>query len=93
MCRQLGISLNNKNWMKWEIEEVRKYLEKRSRKESRGGAINNNLKYIISHEITELMRYRSYRGLRHSNRLPVRGQRTSTNMKTIKRVKSIPKWV
>jgi small subunit ribosomal protein S13 len=36
--------------------------------------------------VARLMGNRSYRGIRHKNSFPVRGQRTSTNAKTQKRI-------
>lgn len=49
--------------------------------------IEGELKRKISSDIKRLKDIRSYRGDRHSKRLPVRGQRTKTNARTLKGVK------
>lgn len=46
--------------------------------------IEGDLRRQVSMNIKRLMDMRSYRGLRHRARLPVRGQRTSTNARTRK---------
>ncbi|BBA85244.1 30S ribosomal protein S13 [endosymbiont of Sipalinus gigas] len=51
--------------------------------------IEGDLKRDISLNIKRLIDINSYRGLRHKKKLPVRGQRTRTNAKTIKKNKNI----
>jgi small subunit ribosomal protein S13 len=46
--------------------------------------IEGNLKREISMNIKRLKDIKSYRGIRHIKRLPVRGQRTKTNSRTIR---------
>jgi len=46
--------------------------------------IEGNLKREIAANIKRLKEIKSYRGLRHLKRLPVRGQRTKTNSRTIR---------
>ena len=46
--------------------------------------IEGNLKREISGNIKRLKDIKSYRGIRHMKRLPVRGQRTKTNSRTIR---------
>jgi small subunit ribosomal protein S13 len=46
-----------------------------------------DLKREVSTNIKRLKDIKSYRGLRHSKRLPSRGQRTKTNARTLKGVK------
>lgn len=46
-----------------------------------------DLKREIGTNIKRLKDIKSYRGVRHSKRLPVRGQRTKTNARTLKGVK------
>lgn len=46
--------------------------------------IEGNLKREISANIKRLKDIKSYRGVRHMKRLPVRGQRTKTNSRTIR---------
>lgn len=49
-----------------------------------GILIEGNLKREISANIKRLKDIKSYRGVRHVKRLPVRGQRTKTNSRTIR---------
>lgn len=60
-----------------EVEELRKIIESKYRTEG-------TLKRDISGNIKRLKEIGCYRGLRHSKRLPVRGQRTKTNSRTIR---------
>jgi len=60
-----------------EVEELRKVIEGKHRTEG-------TLKREISSNIKRLKEIGCYRGLRHSRRLPVRGQRTKTNSRTIR---------
>jgi small subunit ribosomal protein S13 len=49
--------------------------------------IEGDLKREISSNIKRLKDIQSYRGSRHAKRLPVRGQRTKTNARTLKGAK------
>lgn len=49
--------------------------------------IEGELKRKISSDIKRLKDIKSYRGDRHAKRLPLRGQRTKTNARTLKGVK------
>jgi len=44
-----------------------------------------NLKKVISDDITTMIKINSYRGMRHKNKLPARGQRNRTNGNNTKR--------
>ncbi|MCX6755088.1 MAG: 30S ribosomal protein S13 [Candidatus Nomurabacteria bacterium] len=46
--------------------------------------IEGNLKREVSANIKRLKDIKSYRGSRHTKRLPVRGQRTKTNSRTVR---------
>lgn len=46
--------------------------------------IEGNLKREVSANIKRLKDVKSYRGSRHTKRLPVRGQRTKTNSRTVR---------
>src|SRR3989338_8399318 len=46
--------------------------------------IEGNLKREVAANIKRLKDIKSYRGVRHIKRLPVRGQRTKTNSRTIR---------
>ena len=58
-----------------EANKVRTELEKRFR-------LEGDLKRDILSNIKRLKEINSYRGSRHTKRLPVRGQRTKTNART-----------
>ncbi|MBP9711782.1 MAG: 30S ribosomal protein S13 [Candidatus Pacebacteria bacterium] len=49
-----------------------------------GITIEGNLKREVAANIKRLKDIKSYRGVRHMKRLPVRGQRTKTNSRTIR---------
>lgn len=49
-----------------------------------GMKIEGNLKREISANIKRLKDIKTYRGIRHIKRLPVRGQRTKTNSRTVR---------
>ncbi len=56
--------------------KVRKVVEERT--------IEGNLKREVAANIKRLKDIKSYRGTRHMKRLPVRGQRTKTNSRTVR---------
>jgi len=58
-----------------EVSKISKILEK-------DFLIEGNLRQRISSDIKRLREIGSYRGLRHSRNLPVRGQRTRSNART-----------
>ena len=58
-----------------EIEKIRKVI-------STNYTVEGDLKLEISQNIKRLKEINSYRGLRHTKGLPVRGQRTKTNART-----------
>lgn len=55
---------------------IRKNIEDRT--------IEGNLKREISANIKRLKDIKAYRGVRHTRRLPVKGQRTKTNSRTVR---------
>lgn len=57
------------------------------REKVEGYTIEGELRREISSNIKRLKDIGSYRGSRHSKRLPARGQRTQTNARTLKGVK------
>lgn len=46
--------------------------------------VEGELRQVIRQNITRLKEIGSYRGSRHAKRLPVRGQRTKTNSRTVR---------
>jgi small subunit ribosomal protein S13 len=49
-----------------------------------GMKIEGNLKREIASNIKRLKDIKTYRGIRHTKRLPVRGQRTKSNSRTVR---------
>ena len=49
-----------------------------------GMKIEGNLKREVAANIKRLKDIKAYRGIRHTKRLPVRGQRTKTNSRTVR---------
>jgi len=49
-----------------------------------GMNIEGNLKREVSANVKRLKDIKAYRGVRHMRRLPVRGQRTKTNSRTVR---------
>jgi small subunit ribosomal protein S13 len=56
--------------------DIRKLIEDRT--------IEGNLKREIASNIKRLKDIKAYRGIRHMRRLPVKGQRTKTNSRTVR---------
>ncbi|MBW7954346.1 30S ribosomal protein S13 [Candidatus Gracilibacteria bacterium] len=54
------------------------------RDEIKNHLVEGDLRRLISGNIKRLQEIRCYRGIRHKNRLPVRGQSTKTNARTRK---------
>lgn len=63
------------------LDKIREYIDKKIK-------VEGNLKLEVNQNIKRLKEISSYRGTRHTKRLPVRGQRTKTNART-KRGKKI----
>ncbi len=60
-----------------EIGRIKEYIEKNFK-------IEGDLRLVVKQNIGMLKDINSYRGLRHMRRLPVRGQRTKTNSRTVR---------
>lgn len=60
-----------------EINKIKEYIEKNFK-------IEGELRQVIKTNITMMKELASYRGTRHTRRLPVRGQRTKTNSRTVR---------
>lgn len=84
ICKKLGFSLNLKikditEEQTLEILKLIEYL---------GLPITNELKQLRSQTLRNLIEIKSYKGLRRSRGLPVRGQRTHTNAKSARKNKA-----
>jgi len=60
-----------------EILRVQNFIEKNF-------PVEGELRQIIKRNISRLRELQTYRGMRHARRLPVRGQRTRTNSRTVR---------
>lgn len=60
-----------------EVNKIQNYIDKNFK-------VEGALRQVIKQNIQRLKEIQSYRGLRHARRLPVRGQRTKTNSRTVR---------
>jgi small subunit ribosomal protein S13 len=67
-----------------KVSEINAEEEQTIRKIVEGFKLEGDLKREVSANIKRLKDIGAYRGLRHQKRLPVRGQRTKTNSRTVR---------
>jgi small subunit ribosomal protein S13 len=81
ICKKLGFSKNFKvnNLSSEQINQLLKTLE------SLNISLGSNLKKLKQVNLKKLISIKSYRGLRKTYGLPVRGQRTHTNARTARK--------
>lgn len=60
-----------------EMNRIKNWIEKHYR-------VEGDLRQVIRRNIQRLKELQTYRGTRHARRLPVRGQRTKTNSRTVR---------
>ncbi len=72
---QLSVDRRVKTLTDEEINRISKVIEKRY-------AVEGDLRRQVQDNIKRLIDIRSYRGVRHVKKLPVRGQRTRSNART-----------
>jgi len=60
-----------------EIGRIQGFIEKNFR-------VEGELRQVVKRNIERLKELKAYRGVRHMRRLPVRGQRTKTNSRTVR---------
>lgn len=60
-----------------ELNKIKEIIEKNYK-------IEGELRQVVKQHIGELKEIGAYRGNRHARRLPVRGQRTKTNSRTVR---------
>tara|TARA_Y100001935_G_scaffold223074_1_gene198268 strand:- start:319 stop:693 length:375 start_codon:yes stop_codon:yes gene_type:complete len=84
ICTTVSIDKNKRvnNLTEDEIIKIRECLDK-------SYVVEGDLRRSVSNNIKRLTDLGCYRGLRHRNKLPVRGQRTHTNART-RKGKAIP---
>jgi small subunit ribosomal protein S13 len=79
ILEELSISRDKrtKDLSEAEQNSIREYVEKKIR-------IEGELKHSIRTNVKRLKEISAYRGIRHQRGLPVRGQRTKTNNRTVR---------
>ncbi|MEK7464170.1 MAG: 30S ribosomal protein S13 [Patescibacteria group bacterium] len=79
ILRETKIDLNKraKDLSGEEISKIQSAIEKKYK-------VEGELRQVIKQNINRLKNISSYRGVRHQRRLPVRGQRTKTNSRTVR---------
>lgn len=60
-----------------EVSRIKTFIEKNHK-------VEGELRQVIKQNINLLKEMQTYRGARHSRHLPVRGQRTKTNSRTVR---------
>lgn len=76
--RVVGCNLNKNNL---SINKLKQFFLKKIKVKGLGNSLKNRQLAIVSFE----KRLKTYRGLRHKNKLPCRGQRTHTNANNAKK--------
>ena len=79
ICEKTGVNANKKiaDLTDEEVEKIRNYIDKNY-------VVEGDLRGRISENIKLKIAIKCYQGIRHFQRLPVRGQRTKTNARTRK---------
>ena len=74
---KVDLNKRAKNLTPEEINRLKEVIEKNYK-------IEGELRQFIRSNINRLKDIQAYRGLRHAKKLPVRGQRTNTNSRTVR---------
>ena len=74
---KVDLNKRAKNLTPEEINRLKEVIEKNYK-------IEGELRQFIRSNINRLKDIQAYRGLRHAKKLPVRGQRTKTNSRTVR---------
>ncbi len=79
ICKALGFkdSMRTKDLTDQDVINIRNYIEENFK-------VEGDVRRDVAMNIKRLQDLKAYRGIRHRNRLPVRGQRTQTNARTRK---------
>ncbi|MBL0690322.1 MAG: 30S ribosomal protein S13 [Alphaproteobacteria bacterium] len=80
ICKELNLETSSrmKDLSQVQIEQITRYIEENKI------IIEGDLRRKVSMDIKALQDIGCYRGIRHTRRLPVRGQNTRTNARTRK---------
>ena len=84
ILKETGINpdIRVKDLTEEQIGKIREYMDKNLTTEG-------ELRRVVSMNIKNLQEIKCYRGVRHKNHLPVRGQNTKSNARTMKGPKKI----
>lgn len=74
---KIGLDKRTKELTSDEMNRIKNWIEKHYR-------VEGDLRQVIRRNIQRLKELQTYRGSRHARRLPVRGQRTKTNSRTVR---------
>lgn len=74
---KVDVSKKAKDLDPGELNRLKETIEKKYK-------VEGELRQLIKQNISRLKDIKAYRGIRHLKRLPVRGQRTKTNSRTIR---------
>ena len=74
---KIDLSKRVKDLTPEEVKKIKEFVEKNYK-------VEGELRQIVKQNINLLKDYRAYRGIRHLRHLPVRGQRTKTNSRTVR---------
>jgi len=74
---KIGEDVRTKDLTEDEVNKIRDYIKAKLK-------IENDLRREVMGNIKRLKEIKCYRGIRHEKGMPVRGQRTKTNMRTRK---------
>jgi len=74
---KVDVSKHAKDLNPVELNKIKEIIEKNYK-------VEGELRQVIKQNINRLIDIKSYRGIRHIKRLPVRGQRTKTNSRTVR---------
>lgn len=79
ILESLGIDINTrtKDLSEKDANRIRETVEKEHR-------VEGELRHLVKMNIKRLKEIGAYRGIRHAKGLPVRGQRTKTNTRTVR---------
>ena len=74
---KVDINKRTKDLTPEEVNQIQIIVDKEYR-------IEGELRQVVRQNITRLKNLKNYRGIRHLKKLPVRGQRTKTNSRTVR---------
>ncbi len=79
ILKQAEVDINKraKDLTPEEVNRIQAVIEKNYK-------IEGELRRIIKQNINRLIEIKAYRGIRHQRKLPVRGQRTKSNSRTVR---------